>query len=90
MVLSYGENIFRLKMMAAAVSRLPKPNGIRGFRHSISCAHSRDSSFPGISYFRRQVCRKIPELRILEELTRQEKPIFVDTNISVETLTGEI
>ncbi len=26
------------------------------------------------------------ELKILEELSRQEKPIFVDTNISVETL----
>lgn len=30
-------------------------------------------------------CEKL-ELRILEELTLQERPIFVDTNISIETL----
>ncbi len=29
---------------------------------------------------------EILELRILEELSRQDKPIFVDTNISIETL----
>ena len=29
---------------------------------------------------------EILELRILEELRKQEKPIFVDTNISIETL----
>lgn len=29
---------------------------------------------------------EILELRILEDLSRQEKPVFVDTNISVETL----
>ena len=29
---------------------------------------------------------EILELRILEELNKQEKPIFVDTNISIETL----
>ena len=29
---------------------------------------------------------EILELRILEELVKQEKPIFVDTNISIETL----
>lgn len=29
---------------------------------------------------------EILELRILEELSAQEKPVFVDTNISVETL----
>lgn len=29
---------------------------------------------------------EILELKILEELTREEKPVFVDTNISIETL----
>ena len=31
---------------------------------------------------------EILELRILEELSRQDKPLFVDTNISAETLRG--